>query len=45
MTQRRIVLKFDAGKRGFRRIVIITALFALVLLAAGVVVVSSILAL
>lgn len=43
MTDRRTVLKFDAGARGFRRIVLITAAFALLLLGSGAVVVISVL--
>ena len=45
MTERRTVLKFDTGASGFRRIVLVTAAFALLLLGAGVVVVVSVLTL
>lgn len=45
MTERRTVLKFDAGASGFRRIVLVTAVFALALLGAGAVVVISVLTL
>ena len=45
MTERRTVLKFDTGASCFRRIVLVTAAFALLLLGAGVVVVVSVLTL
>ncbi len=45
MTERRTVLKFDAGASGFRRIALVTAAFALLLLGAGAVVVISVLTL
>lgn len=45
MTDRRTVLKFDAGASGFRRIVLVTAAFALLLLGSGAVVVISVLTL
>lgn len=45
MTEPRTVLKFDVGRRGFRRIVLVTTLFALLLLGAGAVVVISVLTL
>lgn len=45
MTERRTILKFDAGASGFRRIVLVTALFALLLLGAGAVVIISVLTL
>ena len=45
MTEPRTVLKFDSGARGFRRIVLVTALFALLLLGVGAVVVISVLTL
>ena len=45
MTDRRTVLKFDAGAGGFRRIVLVTAAFALLLLGSGAVVVISVLTL
>ncbi len=45
MTDRRTVLKFDAGASGFRRIVLVTAAFALLLLGSGAVVVISVLSL
>ncbi|MDD9985371.1 MAG: hypothetical protein OXQ31_03780 [Spirochaetaceae bacterium] len=45
MTERRTVLKFDAGASGFRRIVLVTAAFALLLLGSGAVVIISVLTL
>ena len=45
MTDRRTVLKFDAGASGFRRIVLVTAAFALLLLGSGAVVIISVLTL
>ena len=45
MTDRRTVLKFDAGASGFRRIVLVTAAFALLRLGSGAVVVISVLTL
>ncbi len=45
MTAPRTVLKFDAGASGFRRIVLVTAVFALLLLGAGALVVISVLTL
>jgi hypothetical protein len=45
MNERRTVLKFDAGASGFRRIVLVTAAFALLLLGAGAVVIVSVLTL
>jgi hypothetical protein len=45
MTERRTVLKFDAGASGFRRIVLVTAAFALLLLGSGAVVIISVLSL
>lgn len=45
MTDRRTVLKFDAGASGFRRIVLVTAAFALLLLGSGAVVIISVLSL
>jgi hypothetical protein len=45
MNEPRTVLKFDSGARGFRRIVLVTALFALLLLGAGALVVISVLTL
>ncbi len=45
MTEPRTVLKFDSGKSGFRRIVIVTGLSALLLLVAGALVIISVITL